>query len=261
MPETQQKASISTKLLLYIGLLILVLFPLAGLGSRFGWWNFHTGLMLVRWDFYAAIVFGLISLLAVIIAFVGKRYHDRRPTLWAFIFCLIPASFIGYQAYLLKSLPWIHDVTTDTQNPPEFVVLLKQKTNGARTNSLVYEGIVVAKQQKAAYPDIKPIISDETPAQSFADAMRIAKRNHWDVVSSNPKTGTIEAVATTMLFGFKDDVVIRVKAQNGGSRVDLRSVSRVGESDFGVNAKRIQHFMDEFKRAQQHNKAMKNADT
>jgi uncharacterized protein (DUF1499 family) len=62
------------------------------------------------------------------------------------------------------------------------------------------------------------------------------------VVASDPAAGRIEANETTRWFRFTDDVVIRVAPDGAGSRVDVRSVSRVGRSDFGVNAGRIRAY-------------------
>jgi uncharacterized protein (DUF1499 family) len=96
--------------------------------------------------------------------------------------------------------------------------------------------------QKKGYPDIGPSRLALPPDQAFARAEATVRSLGWEVVATAPADGRIEATDTTLLFGFKDDVVIRVRPDGAGSRVDIRSVSRVGRSDFGVNAKRVRKF-------------------
>ncbi|MGZ9265431.1 MAG: DUF1499 domain-containing protein, partial [Candidatus Deferrimicrobiaceae bacterium] len=114
-------------------------------------------------------------------------------------------------------------------------------------NSAFYGGPEIAAQQHAAYPDIRPLVSDLPPAQAFERARSVARQMCWIIVDENPAEGRIEATATTRWFGFKDDVVIRIAPVAGnGSRVDIRSVSRVGQSDVGTNARRIRTFLKKF---------------
>jgi uncharacterized protein (DUF1499 family) len=70
-----------------------------------------------------------------------------------------------------------------------------------------------------------------------------ARAQGWEIVAAVPAEGRIEATDTTRFFGFKDDIVIRVKAEGAGSRVDVRSLSRVGKSDVGKNASRIRAYL------------------
>jgi uncharacterized protein (DUF1499 family) len=150
-------------------------------------------------------------------------------------------------AYLwtqVNRLPHIHDVSTDTQEPPTFAALLEQRKNAP--NSLDYTPDVAA-QQKQGYPDVMPLALKLPPAQAFARAERAARDMGWELQFSDPAALRIEATATTLLFGFKDDVVVRIRAEGEGSRVDVRSVSRVGGSDFGANAKRVRAYLDKLR--------------
>ncbi len=142
-----------------------------------------------------------------------------------------------------ESVPAIHDITTDTRNPPQFLpdVVALRAAAGA-TNSTVYGGARVAALQKKAYPDIRPMFFKLSPAQLFAGALRAAKAMGWKLDSEHPNRGIIEASSTTLWFGFTDDVVIRIEPQTDGSRLDIRSESRIGESDIGRNAARILRF-------------------
>lgn len=138
--------------------------------------------------------------------------------------------------------PPIHDITTDMNDPPTFVDVIPLRAGAG--NSATYAGRSVAAQQRAAYPDIGPAALAMMPAAAFAKALSAVREMEWTLVSADSSAGRIEATATTRWLKFKDDVVIRVRPRDGGSRVDVRSVSRVGISDWGKNAARIREFME-----------------
>jgi uncharacterized protein (DUF1499 family) len=110
-------------------------------------------------------------------------------------------------------------------------------------NPAEYGGAEVAAQQRAGYPDIGPLILQTLPQQAFDRALAAARDMGWEIVATDPTSGRIEATATTFWFGFKDDVVVRVTPVGDGSRIDVRSVSRVGRSDVGSNAERIKAYL------------------
>jgi uncharacterized protein (DUF1499 family) len=143
---------------------------------------------------------------------------------------------------ILREVPMINDITTDTDNPPQFDAVLKLRKNAL--NPVEYGGREVAKQQHKAYPDILPLVLDQTPAQAFEHSLAAAKNLGWKIVSENKEKGLIEATDTTFWFGFADDIVIRISPQDKGCRIDLRSLSRVGKSDVGTNAKRVRKFLE-----------------
>ena len=144
-------------------------------------------------------------------------------------------------ARLAGGAPPIHDITTDTNDPPLFVDVLPLRA-GAR-NSADYGGNRVADLQHAAYPDIAPVDLPIALAVAFARALAAARAMGWAIVATDTSTGRIEATATTRVFRFRDDVVIRIRPRDGGSRLDIRSVSRIGGSDLGKNASRIREFI------------------
>ena len=144
-----------------------------------------------------------------------------------------------------ESVPPIHDITTDTGNPPEFVDILPLRADAP--NPAAHEGDSIAAIQRAAYPDVQPLALDLPPDRAFEAALEAARSMGWEIVAAEPDQGRIEATDTTFWFGFEDDVVIRVTPAAGGSRVDVRSVSRVGRSDVGTNAKRIREYLDELR--------------
>ena len=141
---------------------------------------------------------------------------------------------------------FINDITTDLDDPPQFRAVVAIRPPGS--NPIEYGGAAVAARQRQAYPEVAPIFTELAPAAAFQKAFETADSLGWEIVSGDMQAGTIEAVDTTRFFRFKDDVVIRIRATDAGSRVDLRSRSRVGRSDLGKNAKRILTFTDEFKK-------------
>jgi uncharacterized protein (DUF1499 family) len=140
-----------------------------------------------------------------------------------------------------KKVPPIHDISTDIENPPRFVAVLPLRAEAS--NAVEYEGDAVAKQQRKAYPDIRPLNLTVPPDAAFQRAVTAARELGWEIVAAVPDEGRIEATDTTSWFGFKDDIVVRVAAVAGGSRIDVRSVSRLGKSDLGKNAERVRTYL------------------
>ena len=144
----------------------------------------------------------------------------------------------------MKSVPFIHDITTDTVNPPAFIaVVAAREAEGANPHD--YAGEAVARQQECGYPELEPFIADAEPATAYDRALDVANNMGWEIVATDRALGRIEATDTSTWYGFKDDIVIRVLAVEGAtkSRVDVRSLSRVGRSDVGVNAARIRTYL------------------
>ena len=139
-----------------------------------------------------------------------------------------------------KASPPIHDITTDTENPPRFVAIIALRQGSP--NSVEYQGEAVAGRQRMAYPDIRPVTLAEPPDAAFKRALTAARDIGWQIVAAVPAQGRIEATDTTLWFGFKDDIVVRVTPTAAGSRLDVRSVSRLGEGDLGKNAARIRAY-------------------
>jgi uncharacterized protein (DUF1499 family) len=135
----------------------------------------------------------------------------------------------------------IHDVTTDTENPPPWVALVSARA--ATENGTAYGGPAVAALQKRAYRDVAPLVLPVQPDRAFARAEAAARALGWRIVAAAPAEGRLEASDTTRWFGFVDDIVVRVRPAPSGSRIDVRSASRVGRSDLGVNARRIRAFL------------------
>jgi uncharacterized protein (DUF1499 family) len=140
-----------------------------------------------------------------------------------------------------REVPPIHDISTDTDNPPLFVAILPLREDAS--NPVEYGGAEVAAQQRKAYPDVQPLVLPIRPAQAFEHVLAAARGLGWGIVSAEPAEGRIEATDTTLWYGFKDDIVVRITSADQGSRIDVRSLSRVGRSDLGTNAARIRRFL------------------
>jgi len=208
----------------------------AGPGTRMGLWTFRTGFQMLRYAVYGGMGGAALALVALV---VGGR---RGLAALALVLGLVTILHPWQLRRSAQSKPPIHDITTDTDNPPPFVAVVPLRRDAA--NPVAYGGPEIAAQQEKAYPDIKAAVLGVPPAQAFDRALDAAKKQGWEIVAAVPAEGRIEATDTTRWFGFKDDVVVRVRPEGAGSRVDVRSVSRVGRGDVGTNARRIRGFLD-----------------
>jgi hypothetical protein len=217
----------------------------AGFGARFGMWDFRLGFQLLRWSEYSGLAVAALALIALVIPGWRKR---RVPLLAAaLVIGLVVAWFPWQWSQNARGVPPINDITTDTENPPAFVALVAARTG--LSVPTVYPGAATAEQQKRGYPDLKALDLPLPPPDAFARTLAAAKDMGWEIAAADAATGRIEATATTPWFGFRDDIVIRVTPAPAGSRVDMRSVSRIGRSDLGTNAKRIRAFLDKLAHA------------
>lgn len=207
----------------------------AGPGTRFGWWGFRTGLRMLGYGAYAAVGGAALGLLGVLLG------SARRLALAALVVAVAAFAVPWTMRRNAQMVPPIHDISTDTGDPPKFAAVLARR--GADSNSAEWAGDAVAVQQRIAYPDVKPLHLIVPPPQAFDRALATARSMGWEIVDASPDQGRIEATATTTWFGFKDDVVVRVRPDPNGSTVDVRSLSRVGRSDLGANANRIRRYL------------------
>lgn len=236
-----RRAKLLPVLALLLGLGALLMLFLTGPGTRFGWWHFRTSFDLMKYAAYAGIA-------AVVVALIALALSRGRGRVVAAV-----ALLLGALAFFLpwnwrrdaRGYPPIHDISTDTRNPPVFVAVMPLRKDA--TNPAEYEGDSIARLQQEAYPDVRPLMMAMPVDSAFSLALRAAREMEWELVDQNRRDGRIEATATTPWMGFKDDVVIRVSSASGISRVDVRSVSRVGRGDVGANAKRIRAYLDKLR--------------
>jgi len=213
---------------LALAVLAALLLLVSGPGTRTGLWSLRVGVGM----FGGALLTGLAAAGGAIVALALPALRARStPALIAALIlgaasAAVPLDFI----HRVMTVPYINDITTDTEHPPQFV---PPKTY------LSY----FAELQEIGYPDLHPLELALSPAQAFARAAKIASGDGWEITALDEKAGRIEAVVTTRWFGFKDDVVIRITPAGAGSHIDMRSKSRFGRSDVGTNAHRIHEFL------------------
>jgi uncharacterized protein (DUF1499 family) len=215
----------------------------SGFGYRMGFWALSTGFTTLRYAAYAGIAAMVLSAVAL---FVTRPGSGKRGFPIALAALLVGAAvmFIPWQQRVTaRSVPPIHDITTDTENPPQFVAIAPLRANAP--NPVEYAGEEIARQQRAAYPDIRPLILDIPADQAFQRATEAVRARGWRLVEADAAEGRIEATDRTRWFGFYDDVVIRLTPMNGRTIVDVRSKSRVGRGDVGTNAKRVRAYLAE----------------
>lgn len=214
---------------------------LATVGHRFGFINFRIAFVIFV---VAMLICGLVFIAGLIK--LSFAYARKQPIVASqlplIIGCgLIPAlAFSGVGTGALKA-PMIHDITTDMISPPAFVFIRPE--DGYRINSLVYPGEEVSAVQRKAYPDISTFFTSEPGRKVFQKSLFTAGLMGWEIIAQDLANFRFEAVAKTPLFGFTDDIAVRITpSEQGSTAVDVRSVSRVGISDLGTNARRIREF-------------------
>jgi uncharacterized protein (DUF1499 family) len=222
----------------------LCLLGLAPLGCRLGWWSY--GLSLYRLIPISGIIAAVAVLCSVLTLALGwSRLRARDLALLCAALVLGAALVYVPGQYVIRrsTLPAIHDITTDTVNPPQFSAVLAARAR-ERAASVDDRSPQLAQLQQAAYPDLTPLTIQVSKARAFQEALGVAKSMPgWIIVASDADAGRIEASQQSRWFRFTDDIVIRVVGGELGARIDMRSTSRQGISDYGVNSARIRAYM------------------
>jgi uncharacterized protein (DUF1499 family) len=239
-----------TRAAFFLGILAIVLLAVAGPAYRL-----HL-LPLVPVLLGAAIGF-LLFIVTFIVGGIGllagsKQGLSRsRAAVGVIALSLVITIVAGFWIIRGRGTPPIHDVTTDLNDPPVFKDVVPLRLASSALNPVEYQRIQsimgnkinVPDAQRSAYPDIQPLVLPQPPARAVQLAQQAAKDMGWDIVSVVPSEGRVEATDTTWYFGFKDDVVIRARPESTGSRIDVRSESRVGGGDAGTNARRVRAYL------------------
>ena len=238
--------------ILAIGLIVGLIILAAPAGTWLGLWVFGTGFqILIGLDPFTHWIAALcaLGLLAVIVLAVKSKAQNAARlctfaavgTLSAFLAWYIPSTV---QARL--SYPVIHDISTDVINPPMYVANVQLRAQAVNPMEYgVVEGLTLEEhiqQQQAAFPDLVPKLIDASPEDVFERSVAALEKMGLEITAAVPEEGRIEAVASTFWFRFKDDVVIRIQAEGNQTRIDARSLSRVGRGDLGANGLRLQEF-------------------
>ena len=218
----------------------LTLLGVAGPAYRLGVLSLPNAFTLLRWAAYAGIAATSAGVVAGLLAY---RRGARVTALLAATAALGGVATFGIPFEWqrgARSVPPIHDITTDLERPPTFEAIVPIRTEAP--NSLERPAELSA-QQRLGYPDLSPITLPMPSDQAFDRALAVAQQAGWVIVTADKSAGRIEATDTTRWFGFQDDVVVRLTPWGAGTRVDVRSVSRVGRSDVGTNARRIRQYL------------------
>jgi Protein of unknown function (DUF1499) len=218
---------------------------------RFGFLEMKPALA----TFFGALACAGLSILVSFAAFAAIWQNGSRGMGRILLALLIDATVLAYPAYLglqYRKLPPIHDITTDPIDPPRFEALARLRT-GDGANTAVYAGLYSAEQQRLAYPDIETVELEVPALRAYEVTLALVNKRKWRVVDERPpqprRDGRIEAIAQTLIMGFREDVSIRIKADGEGSRVDIRSSSRYFEGDLGSNAARVTKLIEDINSA------------
>ena len=198
-----------------------------------------------------ALAFAIAAIVLAVAAFVVIWREGTDGVGSALLALFIGMALLAYPGYLgiqAYRLPPITDVVTDPDDPPRFEVIARLRPRDA--NPIAYPGRAAAEKQRAAYPEVEPLVVTSTPQQAYDTALAVMAKRKWRILDARPpqaarREGKIEAVALTPIMGFREDVVLRVRADGQGARVDMRSASRYGPHDLGGNAARITRLLEE----------------
>ncbi|TDO99780.1 DUF1499 domain-containing protein [Marinomonas balearica] len=230
---------------LYFSMIVvgcIAFFSIAGV--RVGMIEPITGFSFLRKSVFAALI---LSCIAALSALLFRRRSDGSKLRFCSMVLVVSLAYstVWIAFYLQKlGLPKISDVTTDTEVPPTYInVPFIRKSSD---NDLTYNA-EWAELQQAFYPNVEPLFLSKPKTRVYAAVLALMDANGWQIVSEFPEAGIVEATARTPIFGFRDDVVVRIIEEDNHIRVDMRSCSRMGDQDFGENAERITTFLKDLK--------------
>jgi uncharacterized protein (DUF1499 family) len=234
----------------FAGILAAILLAIAGPGYRLGVFPLAPALLGAGIGFLLFVVTFIVGTVGLL---SGGRLSYRRPRAATIVVLLsmVIVLFAGFWVLRTGGAPAIHDVTTDSQNPPAFKAIVPLRVASGAVNPAEYQRaepfrgttLDVPAAQRKAFPDIQPLVLPQAPTRAVQLAQQAARDMGWEIVAVAPEEGRVEATDTTAYFGFKDDVVVRVVPESAGSRVDVRSESRVGLGDAGTNARRVRRYL------------------
>ena len=254
--ETEVTISRWSRAALIGGVVAVLLLPLGALGTRAELWTFLTGFMFLGGGAILATIGVVVGIVGLILARKADRPADRPGLFVGIVLSVLVLAFLMAQFNTARSVPPIHNISTDIADPPAFDrgVALRERANpldydASAMVELPGDPVAYGELQLAAYPDVLTHESVVAPEQALEIAVAVLEAMGLEIVDTNPAEGRVEATATTFWFGFKDDMVVRIRPTAEGSEVDVRSVSRVGQSDLGANAARIMVFLDAFSAA------------
>lgn len=251
------------RIALAASLSLVAYFMIAALGVRFGLWGVAMGLGTLTIRIGPLLAFGVLAL-GVIAVLMSLLIRPMRGSALALAALVLPAALVGGLLQFrsqAQAVPPIHDISTDLIEPPGFSAAVLQARAAQGANSLdlltkrvpdlngrfgAAEGQLSIDLQRQAYGDVLPISVPLAPMQAQQRALEIAKHLGWQITRLEPASAGLEAQVRSFWFGFVDDIAVRIRPGTASdeSVVDIRSVSRVGVSDVGANAKRVRAFSE-----------------
>jgi len=219
-----------------LGLLSLVLLAVSAWGFRANGWPWPQAYNLTGWGVWAAIT-GVIMAAA---ALLGQLRKPRNGVIIALVGLVLslPVAGLGLAFEIAsRTTPWINDISTDTEDPPVFWFTATPSDYPAQNGA----------PQRATYPGVRTLDLPLSVEDAFEGALTLVQSRGWEVLSADPDESQIEAIARSRIFGFEDEVAIRFTQTDTGTAVDIRSRSRLGQTDRGANARRIQAFFADLK--------------
>lgn len=242
----KRKVSLIATIVFYVSIAGAVAVLVMLFGAAIGLWEPIDGFRYSR-QYTNPVGYTVVGLSVASLGYLFSKRHliGKRKSLISLVIGLaILWPLISSQITESVRYPGIHDYTTDMINPPQFITLTDDR-EGAR-NTLTYGGPEIAAQQREAFPDIKPIMSTLSPDEAYAKALAVGEAMGWEIIGADPAAHRFEGTARTPFFRFVDDTVVVVSATGTGSRIDVRSVSRIGRGDIGVNGLRVMEFITLF---------------
>lgn len=236
--NTNSKSAGLAKLGFWLALLCVIALAAIVLATRTGMIGIRDAFGTIKWIVYGGGAVALVSLLGCIQALMRKRLGAGILAGVALVTALLIVWIPYSNRVALRASPRLSDITTDMANPPVFDKIIAIRETAKARNPLTYDN-KKARLQVNHYPDIKPVRLAMPSGKALEQVLAAVNKLRWNIVSTDEAKGRIEASETSLIFGFTDDVVIRVTVEGDGSRIDIRSTSRVGRRDAAVNANRI----------------------
>jgi len=217
---------------------------LACFGTRLGVWEFSVGIVGLGLSMPLFIFSSLWA--GKVLLFRWQQPSLRRGDLFGLIaFNLLIVGWMGHYVMLAIQSPPLVDITTDLQDPPAYLAAATLRR--ADQHPVGYAGGSSAELQQRLYPDIQPINTLKGRERVYKEMRKLIEERDWEITYEDPDGGHLEAVATSFWLGFKDDIVVRILPRGPSSVLDIRSSSRLGQSDLGVNAQRVRQLIADFR--------------
>lgn len=249
LADTEDKKSRYSKVAIIsfiIAIIGAVIFTMSGFGYHLKIWGLGLAFGFLKWGAFISMFGILITIFGIYFSHPGR---NNRGFGYAVFGLLLSMAVTGTALFFYNravNAPPIHDITTDTANPPKFKAVLPMRAHSP--NGYKYGGAKVAALQHKYYPNIKPLYLKVSPGVAYHKALVAAhEMSWWKIDAADSLQDRIEATSTIPWFGFKDDIIVRIDTLMKGSKIDVRSESRIGVSDIGENARRIRSYIKKIK--------------